>query len=148
MKLDIIDKNWTERRWSLKLGDAVKKIYDSKSRGVGLVRYTVAKSTDTQNYHTYVKSLVSELDVSLTPGERGARLHTNCSKGKILFSAGTKYELTSSLYKITDILPQLNPDVSFTSWQFYGQTTVIDNVRLNDAIMDLETEMDLPYEEL
>ena len=77
----------------------------------------------------------------LTLGERGARTHSKGRAGKILFSAGTKHELISSLDKITEALQQLYPDVGSTSWGFYGKKTVKENVCLDDV----KTEMDLLY---
>ena len=142
MKLDIIDiSSLVEQQWSLQLKEAEKKITNSTSRGVGKVRYTALPFTNHQNYHAYVESLVSELDVSLTPGERGARTHSKGRAGKILFSAGTKHELISTFHKIIDILQQLYPDVSCTSWGFHGKKTVKENVCLDDV----KTEMDLAY---
>ena len=149
MTLDIIDtSSLVDRQWSLQLQEAADKITNSTSRGLGKVRYTVPKSANHQNYHAYVDSLVSELDVSLTIGERGARLHANCSKGKILFSAGTKYELTSSLYKIIAVLHQLKPDVLSTSWQFYGQPAVREYVCLKKVKSEIADNMKLPYKNI
>ena len=143
MTLDIIDtSSLVDRQWSLQLKEAADKITNSTSRGVGKVRYTALPFTNHQNYHVYVDSLVSELDVSLTLGERGARTHSKGRAGKILFSAGTKHELISSLDKITEALQQLYPDVGSTSWGFYGKKTVKENVCLDDV----KTEMDLPFE--
>ena len=124
MKLDIIDKSsLVNRRWSLGLKEAVNNITVSTSRGVGKVQYTVPKSTNHQNYHAYVDSLVSELDVLLTLGERGARTHSEGTVGVIFFSAGTNYELTSSFAKIIGILRHLNIHIKSTSWRYCGKTT-------------------------
>ena len=149
MNLYIIDKSLLmDRQLSLQLKKTVYEIaLRSTSRGVVAVRYTVTKSTNHQNYHTYVDSLVSELDVMLTPGEMGARIFEGGGKrGVILFSAGTEDELTSSLYKIIAVLQQLNPDVSFTSWRFYGQSAVKQNVCLAN-VWTMTKNQNLTYTE-